>query len=140
MAGMAGSVTKIIPMIFVPDIAAALDWYTSIGFKELGRVADETGYVNWGMVAFGEAEIGFGMHGQSEPKDLTLWLYTDQVDALYQLLKARQLEAAEAALAGSPDQTGIDFLEDIYDPFYGGRQFSIRDLNGYGLIFYAPEA
>jgi hypothetical protein len=25
--------------------------------------------------------------------------------------------------------------EDIYDPFYGGREFSIHDLNGYVLLF-----
>ena len=43
----------------------------------------------------------------------------------------RVLEAAQAGRAG------IEFVEDIYDPFYGGRQFSIRDLNGYMLVFYA---
>ncbi|HEX9502110.1 MAG TPA: VOC family protein, partial [Thermoanaerobaculia bacterium] len=130
---------KLAPGLSVPDIGKTLDWYTSIGFREVGRW-EEDGVVNWGMVAFGEAEIGFGMRGDAEPKDVSLWFYTDRVDALYQLLKARQLDAAEAALAGKPgDHAGIEFVEDIYDPFYGGRQFSIRDLNGYGLIFYARE-
>jgi ankyrin repeat protein/catechol 2,3-dioxygenase-like lactoylglutathione lyase family enzyme len=138
MAKLAASTKKIAPALSVPDIAKALEWYTSIGFREVGRWEDD-GIVNWGMVAFGEAEIGFGMHGVAGPKDVTLWFYTDEVDALYQLMKARQLEAAEAALAGKPDQAGIEFEEDIYDPFYGGRQFSIRDLNGYGLIFYKPQ-
>jgi hypothetical protein len=26
--------------------------------------------------------------------------------------------------------------EDIYDPFYGGREFSIHGPNGYVLLFY----
>jgi hypothetical protein len=70
---------------------------------------------------------------------MSLWFYTTEVDELYQLFKSRQLEAAEAALAGTPDDRhGIVFEEDIYDPFYGGRQFSIRDLNGYNLVFYRP--
>jgi hypothetical protein len=39
-------------------------------------------------------------------------------------------------LAGTrADHLAIEFAEDLYDPFYGGRQFSIRDPNGYLLIF-----
>jgi ankyrin repeat protein len=47
MAKMADSVKHGVPMINVPDIAATLDWYTSIGFKEIGRNEDD-GLVNWG--------------------------------------------------------------------------------------------
>lgn len=138
MARMASSIKKGVPSISVPDIAATLDWYTSIGFTELGRYEDE-GVVNWGMLSFGSAELMLGMGGKIGQHDVSLWFYTDQVDQLYQLLKARQLEAAQAALAGDPgDHRGIEFVEDIYDPFYGGRQFSIRDLNGYGLLFLQP--
>jgi hypothetical protein len=49
---------------------------------------------------------------------------TDQIGRLY---------------PGQPaDHEGIEFDEDIYEPFYGGRQFSIRDLNGYTLVFLQP--
>ena len=114
----------------MPDIASTLDWYTSIGFKELGRFEDD-GVVNWGMLSFGKAELMLGMLGKPGEKPASLWFYMDDVDELYRLFKARQLEAAQAGRAG------IEFVEDIYDPFYGGRQFSIRDLNGYMLVFYA---
>jgi len=33
----------------------------------------------------------------------------------------------------------VRFEEDLYTPFYGGRQFSIRDINGLALIFWQPE-
>ena len=57
--------------------------------------------------------------------------YTDQIDNLYQLLRSRQLDAAQAALSGQPgDHEGIEFEQDIEDMFYGARQFCIRDLNG----------
>lgn len=136
MAKMADGVKKGVPSISVPDIGATLDWYTSIGFKEIGRYEDD-GVVNWGMVSFGKAEVALGMHGKPGAHDVSLWFIIDKVDPLYQLLKARQLEAAQAALAGEPGvHQGVEFVEDIYDPFYGGRQFSIRDLNGYTLIFY----
>ena len=66
---------------------------------------------------------------------MSLWFYTDEVDAIYQRLKARQLGAANAALAGEADAGGIEFSQDIEDMFYGARQFCIRDLNGYELYF-----
>jgi catechol 2,3-dioxygenase-like lactoylglutathione lyase family enzyme len=138
MAQLAASIRKGVPAINVPDIAATLDWYTSVGFKELGRWEDD-GLVNWGMVAFGKAELMLGLGGKNGSHDASLWFYTDRVDDLYQVLKSRQLAAAQAALAGEPvDGDGIEFVEDIYDPFYGGRQFSIRDPNGYILYFMQP--
>lgn len=136
MAEMAASTKKCIPMIMVPDVAAALDWYTSIGFKERGRVADESGYVNWGMVAFGDAGLMLNMHGRTGRHDVSLWFYTNQVDALYSLVKSRQLEIAQAMLAGKPGDHGqIEIAQDIYNPPYGGREFCIRDVNGYELYF-----
>ena len=95
--------------------------------------------MNFGMVSFGKAELMLNMHGRPGPHDVSLWFYTDQVDNLYQLLKSRQLEAAQSALAGQPgDHEGIEFEEDINDAFYGARQFGIRDLNGYILYFIQP--
>lgn len=131
----ADSVHKIVPMICVPDIAAALDWYVSIGFTEMGRV-DDGGVVNWGFVQFGGAQLMLNMHGQKGRQPVSLWFYTDNVDELYERLKTRQLEAAQAALAGTPlDRPGIEFTLHPYNPFYGGREFGIRDLNGYELWF-----
>ena len=93
----------------------------------------------WGMASFGKAELALDIGGKPGPHDVSLWFETDQIDALYQLLKSRQLEAAQAALVGQPgDHQGIEFVEDIYEPFYGGRQFSVRDLNGYTLVFLQP--
>src|SRR5262249_48029763 len=129
------SVKKIIPMIRVPDIAQTLDWYTSIGFKELGRYAHQ-GQVNWGMVQFGKAAVMLSMGGKAGQHDVTLWFYTDKVDELYQQLKSRQISAAQAALEGEPEeQHGVEFVADIDNPPYGGREFGIRDLNGYILYF-----
>jgi hypothetical protein len=62
------------------------------------------------------------MHGKSGSHDVSLWFYTDEIEHLYQLLKSRQLTAAEAALAGEAcDQAGIEFEQDLQDMFYGAR-------------------
>lgn len=132
---LADSVSKGVPMIYVPDVRRALEWYTSIGFKELARYEDD-GLVNFGMVSFGKAELMLNMHGQHGSQGASLWFYTDQVDALYQLLKSRQMSAAQAALAGEEGiDSGIEFEQDIENMFYSARQFSIRDPNGYELYF-----
>jgi ankyrin repeat protein len=132
MNGLAGSVSKGTPMITVPDVARALDWYVSIGFKETARYEDG-GVVNFGLVSFGRAELMLNMHGRPAPHDVSLWFYTDQVDAVYEVLKSRQLHAASTEAAA--DQIRIEFQQDIEDMFYGARQFCVRDLNGYELYF-----
>jgi ankyrin repeat protein len=138
MAGLASSVKKSVTMIMVPDVARALEWYTSIGFREIARYADG-GYVNFGMVSFGDAELMLNMHGKPGIHDASLWFYTDRIDDLYQLLKSRRLEAAHSQLTGqSDDNEGIVFEQDIEDMFYGARQFGIRDPNGYILYFIQP--
>lgn len=134
-AKLSASVTKIIPMINVPDVAAALGWYVSVGFTEVGRVGDDE-VINWGMVRYGGAEIMLNMHGTKGRQPVSLWLYTEHVDELYKLFKARQLAAAQAVASNAPyDGPAVEIIVDIYDPPYGGREFAIRDLNGYELFF-----
>jgi len=138
MAKMADSIKKGVPMITVPDVARTLDWYASIGFKEIARYEDD-GLVNFGMVSFGKAELMLNMHGKPGSHDVSLWFYADRIDDVYHLLKSRQLEAAQATLEGEPgEHEGIEFEQDICDMFYGARQFGIRDLNGYTLYFIQP--
>jgi hypothetical protein len=48
--------------------------------------------------------------------------------------RARQFRAAKAALAGG-SASGAPFFEDLYEPPYGGRQFSVSDANGFELVF-----
>jgi ankyrin repeat protein/catechol 2,3-dioxygenase-like lactoylglutathione lyase family enzyme len=135
MTTLAKSVGKAVPMIYVPDVARALEWYTSIGFTEVDRVAAD-GVVNFGMLAYGNAELMLNIHGHERPHDASLWFYTDQIDALYQTLKSHQLAAAQARLDGLPGPAlSIDFEQELEDMFYGARQFCIRDPNGYQLYF-----
>ena len=134
LSALASSVSKGVPMIYVPDVARALDWYVSIGFKELSRFDDE-GLVNFGMVAYGNAELMLNVSDRPAPHDVSLWFYTDRVNELYDVLKSRQIEAAQAELAGGVAPAGVEFEQDLEDMFYGARQFAVRDLNGYQLYF-----
>src|SRR5262245_5285014 len=138
MGGMAGAIKKAVPMLRVADVGRTLAWYTSIGFKELNRYEDK-GVVNWAMVSFGKAELMLTLGGKEGPHDVSFWLYTNEIEKLYQLLKSRQLEVAEAAIAGERgEHEGIPFVQDLHSPPYGGREFGIRDLNGFLLYFLQP--
>jgi ankyrin repeat protein len=134
---LADSVEKCVAMLRVPDVAAALGWYASIGFKEIARYAGD-GVVNFGMVSFGKAEIMLSLsgeygNGKRGERDVSLWLYTDKADDLYRLFKSRQILAVLADATSGLE--GIDFVEHLNDTFYGARQFGIRDVNGYILYF-----
>jgi len=135
MANLASSVKKGVPMVKVPNVEETLEWYKSIGFTELARFGDDDdGTLNFGMVSFGGAEVMFVPGGRGQPlHDVSLWFYTDQVDRLYQIMKSKQIEAAKTGAGPA-----VVFEEDIYDPFYGGRQFSIQDLNGIDVLFLQP--
>ena len=117
------------PMLRVADMAATIAWYTSIGFV-LQERHPEHGEPNWARLSFGKSEVMLAPGGGGP----SLWFYTDRIDELYRLLKSRQFAAARAARAGESEPE-VRFEEDLYEPFYGGRQFSVRDLNGVVLVF-----
>lgn len=43
--------------------------------------------------------------------------------------------SVERAMLAGEDVPQVRFNEALYEPFYGGRQFSVRDVNGLELIF-----
>jgi hypothetical protein len=139
LAAIAGSVKKSVPMFFVLDMRATVRWYESIGFTVDERYEDG-GELVFARLSFGNGEFTLSPGGKPGPRDVRLWFFTDRIQELYQLLKQRQLRAAHAALSGGTiDEPEVRFDEDLYEPFYGGRQFSIQDNNGLEPIFWEPE-
>ena len=135
VADLAKSVTKIIPMLRVPDIAETLDWYVALGFQEMGRYP-ERGKPDWGMLQLGKAQFMLSLGGKQDKHDVTLWFYLESVDRLYEVLKSRQIAATQEAVDNSEAASEtIEFVTDFWNPPYGGREFGIRDLNGYILYF-----
>jgi len=126
---------QLTPMLCVDDVDATVAWYRSLGFTLHAYVPD-VGPMDWAEMSFGK--IWFMVQSRvGRPRNqIALWFSTNRIEELYELFKSRQLEAAKAAMAGdqSPQQ-GIQFYEDLYEPHYGGRQFSIADVNGFELVF-----
>jgi ankyrin repeat protein len=134
----ANSVKKISPMFAVRDMRATVRWYQSIGFT-LADEYEDSGELVFARLTLGNGEFTLGPGGDPGPRDVSLWFFTDRVEALYQTLKRRQLRQAGGSAPPASGEIEVRFDEDLYMPFYGGRQFSIRDINGLSLIFWQPE-
>jgi hypothetical protein len=111
-------------MFRVQNMQATVGWYRAIGFTVVDEYED-SGDLVFAMLSFGQCEFALSPGATTGPTDVSLWFYTDQVQALYEHLKNRH--------------PAVAFEEDLYTPFYGGQQFSIRDINGLTLIFWHPD-
>ena len=111
---------KVVPMLHVPDVPAAVGWYTSVaGFTLVATHEDD-----WAMLSFGESQIMFSEGGKPSDafrREVDLYVYVDDVDALYERLK---------------DQ--VDVVEPPHDVIYGMREIIIRDLNRFWITFGQP--
>ena len=110
------------PMIHVPDVRATVDWYLSIGFRAVNTYGNETqGGLSFAILGFGNGQVFFSQGGETSTKrrrEVDLYAYTDDVDAVYAKLKDR-----------------VDVIEGPHNTFYGMREVIIRDLNGFWITF-----
>jgi ankyrin repeat protein/uncharacterized glyoxalase superfamily protein PhnB len=130
----AQSIVRLTPMLRVRDMRATVRWYQSAGFAVADQYEDG-GEPVFARLTLGAAEITLSP-GSPESVGVSLWFMTDRVEELYALFRARQRELADSPAPAAE----IRFAEDLYTPFYGGRQFSLRDPNGVDLIFWRPES
>jgi len=118
---------KVVPMLCVSDVAATIAWYTRLGFaiKQRHPEAGEMGEIEFAFLSMGGVELMVQPRGDRPMDSVALWFYTDRIDEMYAALRR---------------QTATQFLEELYEPFYGGRQFSVADANGIEIVFYSPAA
>jgi uncharacterized glyoxalase superfamily protein PhnB len=115
---------KVVPMIHVPDVPATVAWYRHIGFEVIVEYGDSD--EGFAMLRFGGGEVMLSSGGRSstsERREVDLYVYSDNVDALYDRLKDR-----------------VEIVEGLDNTFYGMREFIIRDLNRFWITFGQPFA
>ena len=109
-------------MIHVPDVRATVDWYKEIGFEVVATYGDDTGEgLSFAVVSFGSSQVMFNEGGEpsdARRREVDLYVYTDEVDKLYERLKDR-----------------VDVFEAPHDTFYGMHELIIRDLNRFWITF-----
>ena len=113
-----------VPMLNVPDVAATAAWYQGIGF-ELLDTAEYEGRLTWACMRFGEGEVMLNAGGwpsAAARRDVDLFCYVSDADAWF----------AEVGDRGR-------LIEGLHDTFYGMREFTISDPNGFWLTFASEE-
>ncbi len=117
------------PNLMVADVNRTVDFYReTLGF-ELVLSVPESGQLNWAMMRRDEAELMFqsresltddvsAMRDVPIGGSLVLFIRMADLDALYDLIKDR-----------------VDIVVDVHTTFYGMKEFAIRDIDGYILIF-----
>jgi uncharacterized glyoxalase superfamily protein PhnB len=112
---------KVVPMFHVPDVRSTVEWYRDIGFELKDTYDDGDEGLSFAIMAFGAGEVMFnagGHAGSGDRREVDLYVYTDDVDALYDRLKDR-----------------VQVIEGPENAFYGMREILIRDLNGFWITF-----
>ena len=125
------------PELFVPDVSAAIDFYTGkLGFT-LYRVdppgepgpSSEFAIVTRGraVVMFAQDRLYEAMAGSVEsPRGVAIdvRIMVDDADPVYNRCR----------------ESGVEIVHEIADRYYGLRDFVISDLNGFRLRFASPLA
>ncbi len=123
----------ITPNLMVEDVRQTINYYHGVlGFKTVDTVPTESDVLDWARLKKGDVEIMLQSE-DSLKKDLpeirkedigggcTLFITMVGVNDYYDYL-----------------YTSADVVDQIKDTFYGMREFTIRDVNGYYLTFAEP--
>jgi uncharacterized glyoxalase superfamily protein PhnB len=130
-------VAAVCPELFVPDVGAAIDFYTGkLGFT-LYRVdppGDPGPSSEFAIVTLGRAVVMFAhdrlyqaMGGRTDlPRGIAIdiRIMVDDADAMYDRCR----------------QGGVAIVHEIGDRYYGLRDFVMANLNGFRLRFASPLA
>ena len=110
-------------MVHVPDVRAAAAWYEALGFTIEGTHSDGD-EMSWALLTFGTGELMFSEGGRpsdADRREVDLYVHVEDVNVLHERLKDR-----------------VEIVVDLYDAFYGMREFIIRDLNRFWITFGQP--
>ena len=110
---------QVVPMLHVYDMRATVLFYEGLGFST-AETYDDEGELTFAVMNFGNSSVMLnsgGSAGMGNRRDADLYVYAN-VDELYPLLKDT-----------------VDIVVDLNDTFYGNREFTIRDNNGFWLTF-----
>ena len=113
----------------VEDVAKTMEFYKNILGFELVMAVPEEGSADFAIMKHGEVEVMFQSR-QSLSEEIpnlkeakiggtfTLYIDVEGIDKLYSSAKGK-----------------AEIVQDMHTTFYGSKEFSIQDTNGYILAF-----
>lgn len=120
---------KLTPNLIVDDVNRTVDFYRDVlGFELLASVPEE-GTLDWGMMKCGSVELMFQswsslgndlpqLKNAMPPGPIILYIDVESVQILRQRIEGKAM-----------------LLKEIQGTFYGTKEFTIQDCNGFILTF-----
>ena len=118
------------PNIMVPDVNAAVKWYKdNFNFQLANQTGSLDEDLEWAVVKAGDIQIFFQkvesltkeipiLKDKEIGASLTFYIKVEDVQALYTSVKEK-----------------VEIVREMRETFYGAKEFAVRDLNGYILVF-----
>jgi len=123
---------KITPEIVVSNMEQSTRFYTNLGFTKTDEgIVDENGS-QWNSMAMGDAHLWLLrqdiaeslQEGAPRGNGIHLFISVDDVDAVYDAVQKGGLQ--------------MNIVAEIETQWYGLRQFSLTDPDGYLLVLNTP--
>ena len=118
------------PMLLVDDVNKAVAFYQDVLGARLRYSLPQNPPFEWASLLLGDVEFMFWQReaaqreysdvllSSGKPSDFMVYVYVDNVHALYELVKCK-----------------VTVLQEPKDQFYGIREFTVRDPFGFILTF-----
>ena len=117
---------RVTPMIHVPDVRTTVDWYKDIGFTVNETYGNDSGGLSFAILSFGATQVMFNQGGRpsaARRREVDLYVDADDVDGILNRINDH-----------------VEMVEGLRDTFYGMREFTIRDINGFWITFGQESA
>jgi uncharacterized glyoxalase superfamily protein PhnB len=113
---------SMVPMVFVSDVAKSTEFYQmALGFKVLNTY-EWQGQLNWVFLQADAVNLMLlaaeEPFGERQSRDLILYFYPDDIEALYADLVQKGFAVSELSVS-----------------FYSMKEFRLEDPDGYELCF-----
>jgi len=123
------------PNIMVADVNATVKWYKDhFNFELANKEGSLDKPLEWAVIKADNVEIFFQkkesllkempvLKGKKIGASLTFYIKVRNIQSLYGSVKEK-----------------VEIVRDIRKTFYGAKEFAVRDLNGYILVFSEIKA
>lgn len=118
------------PNIMVEDVNATVKWYQdNFDFKFANQTGSLEEPLDWAVVQADDLQIFFqkkssllaempALDGMKIGATLTFYIKVNDVQSLHDSVQAK-----------------VEIIREMKETFYGAKEFAVRDLNGYILVF-----
>ncbi|QSE98055.1 VOC family protein [Fulvivirga lutea] len=121
------------PNLMVDDVRATINYYHGIfGFETVSTVPEKGDVLDWARMKKGDVDIMFQSE-ESLKKDIPEIRHESPGGGATLFIKMTGIEEFY-----DRHYNDADIVVQLHDTFYGMKEFTVRDINGYYLTFAEP--